>query len=242
LKAWALSKRAPWFHLLYETALEFFPSSLLGVPKHKRSPHWLRPCFVKRHGAALAGYESRLKLFGPLPSFQENVSTLDALRRQLACGSPTSEPPYEKRYPYLDRDLLEFAYAVPREQVIRPGQRRSLMRRALAGIVPGELLNRKRKAFVARAPMAAIATHWECLAEMSQHMVSSALGVIEQEALSEALEKARQGEEVPIVAVIRSFSVESWLRCLSRQKLLFSPLTVNHRRMLLSSFDHHARN
>jgi asparagine synthase (glutamine-hydrolysing) len=116
------------------------------------------------------------------------------------------------------------------------------MRRALAGIVPGELLNRKRKAFVARAPMAAIATHWECLAEMSQHMVSSALGVIEQEALSEALEKARQGEEVPIVAVIRSFSVESWLRCLSRQKLLFSPLTVNHRRMLLSSFDHHARN
>ena len=61
---------------------------------------------------------------------------LEALRRQLACDALSSEPPYEKRYPYLDRALLEFMYAIPREQLVRPGQRRSLMRRALVGIVP----------------------------------------------------------------------------------------------------------
>ena len=35
------------------------------------------------------------------------------------------------------------------EQLVRPNQRRSLMRRALVGIVPAEILNRRRKAFIA---------------------------------------------------------------------------------------------
>ena len=112
---------------------------------------------MKRHWAALTGYPSRTKLFGPLPSFQENVITLDALRRQLARTALPFEPPFEKRYPYLDRGLLEFMYAIPREQLVRPTQRRYLMRRALVGIVPDEILNRKTKAFVARSPMVAIA-------------------------------------------------------------------------------------
>jgi hypothetical protein len=90
--------------------------------------------------------------------------------------------------------------------------------------------------------MAAISTHWASLVEMSQHMVSSSLGIVEQKALSEILQKARQGEEVPIVSLIRSFSVESWLKNLSHQKLLFSPLTVNHQGMVVSSIDHHAQN
>ena len=49
------------------------------------------------------------------------------------------------RYPYYDRDFLEFMYAIPREQIVRVGQRRSLMKRALVGIVPDEILNRKKK-------------------------------------------------------------------------------------------------
>ena len=97
---------------------------------------WLQSSFVKRHRAALTGYPSRTKLFGPLPSFQDNLGTLDALRRQLARTALPFEPPFEKRYPYLDRGLLEFMFAIPREQLVRPTQRRSLMRRALVGIVP----------------------------------------------------------------------------------------------------------
>ncbi len=216
LKAWALSKRVPWFHLLYETAREFFPSFLVGLPKHKRPAQWLHPSFVKRHRAALSGYESRLKLFGPLPSFQENVSTLDALRRQLACNPPKSEPPYEKRYPYLDRDLLEFLYAIPREQVVRPGERRSLMRRALVDIVPDEILNRKRKAFVARAPIATISAEWSSLSEMSRHMVSSSLGIMDASAFRSALHNAAQGRAVAIVPLVRSVVFESWARNLSK--------------------------
>lgn len=212
LKVWALEKRKPWFHLFWEAARGFFPFALVGVPKHVRPAPWLRPSFVKRHWAALTGYPSRTKLFGPLPSFQDNVSTLDVLRRQLALIALPFEPPFEKRYPYLDRSLLEFMCAIPREQLVRPIQRRSLMRRALVGIVPDEILNRKAKAFVARSPMVAISNEWADFAEMTQNMLGSSLGIVDSERISEVLQKVRRGEEVPIVTLQRTLFLESWLR------------------------------
>jgi asparagine synthase (glutamine-hydrolysing) len=211
LKVWALNKRKPWFHLLFEAARGFFPPALVGVPKHKRPAPWLSPSFVKRNRAALQGYEGRLKLFGPLPSFQDNLCTLDVLRRQLLCSPLSSEPIYEKRFPYLDRGLLEFMYSIPREQLVRPGQRRSLMRRSLVRIVPDEILHRKRKAFVVRAPMVEIAAQWPRLMELSQHMLSSSLGIIDSSNFADALQKVRSKQEVALVPLMRTLHVEFWL-------------------------------
>jgi asparagine synthase (glutamine-hydrolysing) len=173
---------------------------------------WLQPGFAKRHRAALTGYPSRTKLFAPLPSFQGNVGALDALRRQLARTALPFEPPYEKRYPFLDRDLLEFMFAIPREQLVRPTQRRSLMRRALVGIVPDEILDRKTKAFVARSPMLAISNDWAHFAEITQNMLSTSLGIVDPERISEALQKVRRGEEVPMIALRRTLFLEEWLK------------------------------
>ena len=220
LKVWALNKRKPWFHLLFEAARGIFPPVLVAVPKHKRPAPWLNAGFGKRNRPALRGYETRLKLFGPLPTFQENVSTLQGLQRQLACFALPLEPPYEKRYPYLDRDLLRFTYAIPREQLVRPGQRRSLMRRALADIVPDELLSRKRKAYVARAPLAAISTDWMALLEMAQNMVSSLHGIVDPQRFLEVLQKIRHGQEAPIIPLLRTVTIETWLRNLSDRRVL----------------------
>jgi asparagine synthase (glutamine-hydrolysing) len=212
LKVWALEKRKPWLHLFWEAARGFFPLALVGVPKYMRPAPWLQSRFVKRHWAALTGYPSRTELFGPLPSFQENVSTLDALRRQLARTALPFEPPFEKRYPYLDRGLLEFMFAIPREQLVRPTQRRSLMRRALVGIVPDEILNRKTKAFVARSPMVAISNDWVHFAGMTQNMLSSSLGIVDPERILEALQKVRRGEETPMITLRRTLCLEEWLK------------------------------
>lgn len=220
LKIWALSKRKPWFHLLFDAARAFFPPALVGAQKNRRPVFWLNQAFVKRNRRALQGYETRVKMFGPLPSFQENVSTFQALQRQLGCDAVPCESLSEKRYPYLDRGMLEFLYSVPREQFVRPGQRRSLMRRALAGIIPDELLNRKRKAYVARAPLAVISSDWIHFAEMSQRMLVCSLGIVEADKFYGALQKAGRGQEVPIVAVMRTLRMESWLKRLARSNLL----------------------
>lgn len=219
LKVWALNKRKPWFYLLFEAARGFFPPRLVGVPKHNRPAPWLNPDFIKRNLAALQGYQNRVRLFGPLPTFQENASTLEALQRQLACDAPQSEP-YERRYPYLDRDFLEFMYSVPREQLVRPGQRRSLMRRALADIVPGELLNRKRKAYLTRAPIAVISAERTRLAESNEQLAISSLGIVSSKKFREAMEEALHGHNIPIVSLMRTLTVEFWLRSLSNRSVL----------------------
>jgi asparagine synthase (glutamine-hydrolysing) len=234
LKVWALNKRRPWFHLLFEAARGFFPPAFVGFAKNLRPAVWLEPNFVKRHRDVLVGYQSTLKLAGPLPSFQVNISALDMLRRQLGCEILSSNPPYEKRYPYLDRDLLEFLYAIPREQLVRPGQRRSLMRRALVGIVPSEILERKRKAFVSRAPIRAISTEWAGLSKMRHRMVSSSLGIIEPNSFYRTLQQARNGQEIPIVALGRAFAVEEWLKRICCQKIL-GHLAMEHRDQVLST-------
>jgi asparagine synthase (glutamine-hydrolysing) len=220
LGIWAIHKRKPWFQLLFEVTRGFLPHTLAGVPKHRRPVSWLHPRFVSRHRDILTGRVPRLKVFGALPSFQEHLITLEVLRRQLACSVLPPEPLYEKRYPYLDRDLLEFIYAIPPEQCVRPGQRRSLMRRALAGIVPDELLNRNRKAFVARSPRMAICKHWSSLLHISRDMVTSSLGIVDSGAFRDALQKARNGQDVPIIPLLRTIAVEMWLRNLVHWNLL----------------------
>jgi asparagine synthase (glutamine-hydrolysing) len=216
LKLWALDKRRPWIHLLLESLRAFLPVSLIGVPKRMQPAAWLDPTFIRRNRTALLGYQTRVKLLGPLPSFQENISTLEMLRRQVACGTIPSQRVYEKRYPYLDRSLLEFLYAVPREQLVRPGQRRSLMRRSLVGIVPDEILSRRRKAFISRSPMVEISNESAKLAAFSKNMVSSSLGIVEPKRFSAALDSARERHGVALPFLSRTLLIECWLRDLRR--------------------------
>lgn len=220
LGTWALSKRKPWFHLLSETICEFLPSAFIANSPYEQSAAWLSADFAKRHRIALGGYRTRLRLLGPRPSFQINLSTLEALRRQLACSALPSELLYEKRYPYLDRRLLEFIYAIPREQLVRPGQRRSLMRRALRGMVPDEILERKRKAFVSRQPLATLASNWSEIDKLSGNLLCAQIGIVESEKFLHVLQRARHGIEAPVIRIMRTLGLEFWLRTLEEHRLL----------------------
>jgi asparagine synthase (glutamine-hydrolysing) len=217
LKTWALQKRTPWFYLLFEALVEFLPRFLSGVPKSRRPASWLQPSFRKRYWKTLTGYEPRVRFFGALPSFQQNLSTLDALRRQLGTVPLSISPLNEKRYPYLDRDFLGFMYGIPRTQVIRPGQRRSLMRRALREIVPAEILDRRRKAYLARSPLAMIFSDPATVEIITSRMESASLGVIVPAAFLENLDRARRGQELHIVSALRTIFMEVWLKSLRSQ-------------------------
>lgn len=217
---WALLKRKPLLHVLEETLRAFLPPAFVEMSARERPAAWLEREFVARCRTSLRGDPMRLKFFGPLPSFQENLFALKGLRRQLSCSSVSPRPVYEKRYSYLDRDLLEFLYAIPREQIIRPGQRRSLMRRALTGIVPDEVLNRQRKGFVTRGPLAAVPSDWNTMIAVSGGMITGSLGIVNAPAFAEALQRARQGHDFPLVTLIRTMRLEYWLRHLRAAGLL----------------------
>ena len=212
LKRWALNKRVPWFHLLYEAAREFMPEALQGGPTQTQPIPWVQQAFVEWLRLSLNPYQHRLTICGPLPSFQQSLKALDLLRGQLACYALSSDAVCEKRYPFLDRDLTEFLISVPREQLVRPGQRRSLMRRALAGIVPHEILDRKRKAFVVRGPLARIQPEWQSLVEASRSMRSESLKIVDSQSFLNALKRAADGQDIPLIPLLRTVSLERWLR------------------------------
>jgi asparagine synthase (glutamine-hydrolysing) len=220
LTAWALAKRRPWVHILADVAREFCPQALARLPEHLRPARWLDPDFVRKNGAALSGYRSRLKLFGALPSFQQSSNTLDALSRQLGCTQLSSDPPCEVRYPYLDRDLLEFMFAIPREQIVRPNERRSLMRRSLRHLVPEEILNRRRKAFIAQGPLVAISAALPEFTGMRHNLELSRLHLVDVEGLLGALRDAGRGLERSPALLMRAILLERWLRHLSHWGVL----------------------
>ena len=219
LKSWALAKREPWFHLLLDTARHFLPTSLAGFSENRIPAPWLEQGFVRRNRTAFQAYETGIELAGPLPSFQHNLNALDMVRRQIGASEPAAWPALERRYPLLDRSFLEFLFAIPRQQVVRPGERRSLMRRALRGVVPDKVLSRRRKAFVSRAPFRAIAHEWTTVLELSRGMVSASLGWVNEAAFSNFLSKARQGQLLPLVALMRTLYLELWLRHIATRRV-----------------------
>lgn len=223
LRAWAAKMGKPKLPLFGEAVLGFLPLAVVGPPKNMRpAAPWLHPGFVRRNRAALSGYSSGLKLFGPLPSFQDHLHMLDCERRVMGSFLLYPELLREARYPYHDRDFREFAYAIPYEQVVRVGQRRSLMRRALVGIVPDELLNRKQKSFF---PEPMKKTSWECpsFVDVFEQLVCTSLGIIDPNRFSEALRRAQRNEEVHLEELRRTLTLESWLRHLATFGVLQSP-------------------
>jgi asparagine synthase (glutamine-hydrolysing) len=94
------------------------------------------------------------------------------------------------------------------------------MRRALVGLVPDEILNRKRKAYVARGPRLAISAEMTKPIELNQHMVASSMNITDSRAFAEALEKARAGYPVSVISLMRTLRLETWLRNLVHWRLI----------------------
>ncbi len=225
LNAWAVKMRTSRLLLLWQAIRGFFTYSLTfpGAPKYTGAAFWFHPSFVRRNRDAFYGYPSKVKLFGALPSFQNQLYLLNFERRLMAHYDLGSELLSEIRYPYLDRDLLEFSFAIPPEQIVGVGKRRFLMKRALVGIVPDELLNRKRRAAVTQKPERDTSTEWSSFEDIGPWVLSSSLDIVDQNLFLEALQKARGADAVPEDSLKRTMFLEFWLRHVVNKGVLTMP-------------------
>jgi len=55
----------------------------------------------------------------------------------------------EARVPFLDSELVEFAIALPPEMKVRDGQGKYLLKKAVSGLLPAEIVNRPKQGFSA---------------------------------------------------------------------------------------------
>jgi hypothetical protein len=86
------------------------------------------------------------------------------------------------------------------------------MRRALIGIVPDALLNRKRKAYVTRSPFVKISNEWTSLLAIEHHMATASFGIINAGLFFEELKTIRRRQAPASLPVLRAIGIEEWLR------------------------------
>jgi len=227
LDAWAAKMGTSRLSLLWKALRGFGRLSITFPcpPRYKCPPPWLQSGFVRRYRAALHWYPSKLTLFGPLPSFQSHIYQLNHYRRFLASRDLCPELLREIRYPYLDRDLLEFAYAVPREQIVGVGKRRYLMKRSLVGIVPDEILDRKRKAVVAPEPDKHNPQGWRTRGELRHRLISNSLGIVDTDLFLLALQETDGKDDITIDKLKSTVILELWLNHLEAQGVLMPTTT-----------------
>jgi len=240
LVAWGLVKRRPWIQLLWQSAIDVVPASLgQYFAKEAKIEPWIRKDFAKRTGLALRQMDVAEHFGLWLPTRRSYIAGVLTMANNLAKQTPATDPLDEPRYPFLDQDLIEFTLSIPAEQMLRPGERRSLMRRSLAGIVPPEILSRRTKQIGQRTLMLILEKSWNELQNIFQTPLSSRLGYIDEAQLLKTINDTRAGKSTPLVRVLWTISLEYWLRDLAARGLLAPPaataLPFKQRQMPISA-------
>jgi asparagine synthase (glutamine-hydrolysing) len=210
---WCLAKRTPLVHMLLETAS--FTLGLYRTPHSNKQtiPPWVPAQFRK---AALDFDRkdfSRCRRLGIRPSTVANGLAWWSVQETLPHRFPTFLTRREYRYPYLDRDLVDFLFRVPREQLVAPGRRRLLMRRALTGIVPVEILERRRKAYLARSPIVFFQSSRDRIEALFARSVAVECGFVELSQVRAALASIVDRADLTwCSSLMRTIALELWIR------------------------------
>jgi asparagine synthase (glutamine-hydrolysing) len=136
----------------------------------------------------------------------------------------------------LDQTLVEFLYSIPSDQLLRPGDRRSLMRRALAGIVPEEILSRRSKQFESRGYIVTVCSHWKQIAQIITCPLISEWRIADQAKFYEALDDIKKGHMTrDSMPVLRALFLELWLRNIANKGLARMPINLKYMKEKLSA-------
>src|SRR6266704_2163012 len=228
LRAWSLLLRRPWMHLLLNAFLLQLPLSIsTRITEIAKADPWVNKTVAQRQ--KLAARQSNVGEGSSfwLPSVRDWFHTLMTLRRQMTKTRPSIA---ETRYPYLDQKLVEFLMSIPTEQLLRPGQRRSLMRRALVDFLPPELLARKTKSAGGRSIVVSLQKHWNRLENIVTSPFISRLGYVNQAQFYTSLLVMKNGSmTLDCTRLIRALSLELWLRdAITRQVISLQPEVQAH--------------
>jgi asparagine synthase (glutamine-hydrolysing) len=221
LTAWSLVKRQPWIRVLWLALTDILPPSLsLYFLEQAKVEPWVDSNFAKRTRLAirLLDVDEHFGLW--LPSRRSSIASALLMANKLAKWKCPTLATEEVRFPYLDQNLIEFVLSIPASQLLRPGERRSLMRRALPGIVPDEILSRNTKQLGGRAVVCSLEKHLESVRSMFVQPLSSRLGYISPSCFLDHVQAALIGKHVHLVRLLRAVSLELWLRDLVSRNLI----------------------
>jgi asparagine synthase (glutamine-hydrolysing) len=119
---------------------------------------------------------------------------------------------FEMRFPLLYRPLIEFMYSLPAEQQVQPGNNRVLQRRALSGILPDRIRERRDKKGPDQSFFEGLRRNPEIYRLLVDRPRIVELGFVDRDRWREAASSARFGCVSSIAAFYSAFNLEVWLR------------------------------
>jgi asparagine synthase (glutamine-hydrolysing) len=177
---------------------------------------WIGRRFARRHRVAELLSRPRVeRLRWARPSREQQfVAIREAVHRQVTPNYLEAElMSVEMTYPFLHRPLVEFCLGLPADQFVRPGETRSIHRRALAGVLPPEVARRTGKRGPTEAVMRGLAREWPKLSALfSESARVYDLGIVERTGFVAALEARRFGRVRDPGPVDKVIGLEVWLR------------------------------
>ena len=221
LRAWSQTLQKPYVSLLWQkTVVPILPREVQPLVRRaamKRVPSWFNSDFVER----MKLRENEIPPADPfgfrLPSGRDrSISYLSVIknvapchRRELTCMDSSN--------PFMYRPLIEFMQAIPFEQLLRPGENRSLMRRALRDVLPERIAHRKTKGIPREGLYRAVSRESKTLRELFTDPRVCAYGYVDHAPLLAAIDRARNGMELFAGALLTTISLELWLRALEKR-------------------------
>jgi asparagine synthase (glutamine-hydrolysing) len=192
------------------------------VRRHRRrstssyAPKWVREAAAAVSPSAIAtrGFETPLSRELLRQSFQTSLPPLlrYADRNSMAHSR-------EVRLPYLDRRIAEFAFSLPAEFLYREGQTKAILRAAVRGLAPDEILTRRDKVgyeppqanWLAEQPLV------DKISEVLLDGVARSRNLYDTEAI-EADARVKRWRDPQ--GIWRALNLELWLQTLERSRAL----------------------
>jgi len=217
--SWCLVQRTPIWQMTWKTLRFAFDQ----YHRPQQSTHDVPPWYTPQLRSAIRScpdlLSSECSRLGFLPSKIDNGDTWWTMLETLPHLQPGSCYRPEYRYPYLDRDLVEFLFRVPCKVLLQPGRRRCLMRDALRGIVPDLVLERRRKGRRSRSVLVALRDGDENLRVLLKQSFAVRLGLAST-ALPELVVNAiNDGGTRWLHPIVRLIHFELWVRTLETSVL-----------------------
>ena len=225
LQVWSEALKRPYLWLLWQrTILPTLPQ--LVQQSQRQIPRWFNAEFVERnHMREITN--ANLDIYGfRLPSGRDQSAGFVSVVNHIAAGYRRAHFNVEIRYPYLHRPLVEFLQAIPVEQRLRPGETRSLMRRSFRTLLPDRISRRRTKGDPHESICRALIREIPRLHELFKDARVSSYGYVDPAALTEALESAGHGLRVNFIALLKTISLEFWLRTLERPEMLTETFSI----------------
>ncbi len=212
------SQKQPYSKLLFKHVLPFALPAVLrerfDINRYLRD--CLPPGFRQRVPRASLQMWPSDPFGNATPSRRERMRRVLSAVQVLAQGLTPTFAKFEVRYPMLDRRLVEWMLAIPMSQIQRPGETRSLMRRAFRQLLPAEIWERRTKGTVDEGVCRGLNLAWSEVEEVVSGRRLVRRGFFESDYVERAVLSVAHGGSMGRGIFSRLIGLELWLRTIEQ--------------------------